>query len=269
MKLNILLTITGLILLLSACQDSANQQLIDDSKLVATVGDFKVTENYLNTYLKTKGVNEPSQQQVDQALDEIIQHLALRHQAIQKELNLPLDKQLAIEQIKHRAQAQLVLDDLLLNNPVSEADVKAEYQNIVSELKGQEYHVHHLLFEDEIQALTVLDQMADGLSFAEAEADYLSTFDQVKNVGDIGWVNIKQVPESFREPLQTMAVATVYSQVVLSQFGVHVLYLENKRAAQAPEFETVKAGILKTLENQKIDRFKQLAVIKAKVKLQQ
>lgn len=264
--INLLLTFI-FILTLTACQDSGTLQINDTSKILATVGDYAVTENYLNTYMKTKGMTEPSQAQTEQSLDEVVQQLALRHQMMQNDQQLPLETLLAIEQVKHRAQAQLALEELLAKSPITEAEIKAEYQKVTDDLQGQEYHVHHLLFQDEIQALEVLDQIEDGFSFATAETDYLSAFDQVKNVGDIGWVNLRQVPEAFRLPLQSLQAGEVYQQPVISQFGVHVLFLEAKRAAQPPDFESVKPGILKTLEQQKINRYKQLAVIKAKVKL--
>ncbi len=252
---------------LMACDQSAQSTLKDPSTPVAVVGDYQITEAYLNAYLTSQGLQQPTAEQSNQALDELIKQVALTHQAKVAGLQLPLVQSLLIEQAKHRALAQLAVEQHLLNNPVTEAQIEAEYQRITAELKGEEYRVSHLLFQDEAQAIQTLDQINAGQSYLTVESEYMLQHAQVKNVGDIGWVNLMQVPEAFRLPLQNMTEQTVFPEVLVSQFGAHVLYLADKRALQAPEFATVKPGIKKSLEQQVIDRYQQLAVIKAKVKV--
>ncbi len=257
-----------LCLLLAACGNKDQQGINDTSRVLAQMGDFKLTEAYLQTYLKNSGISEPDNQQLNTAMDEIIAQQALAQQASKAGLNLSLEQLYTFQQFKERALAQLAVEKYLADYPVADAELQAEYERITAELQGQEYQVHHMLFKDEVQALTMLEEIKAGAVYTELEADYMLTHANVKNVGNIGWVNIMQVPEAFRGPLRQMQAGQVHDRVVNSQFGAHVLYLEGKRAIQPPAFEAVKEGIRKTLEQQKIDRYKQLAVVKAKVKLE-
>ena len=256
-----------MLLVLLSCQNNGQPTIPDESELLAEVGTFRVTEQYLTTYLNSKGIQQPSSQQKDQALDEIIKQLALAHQANQNGLGLSIEQQLQLEQGRHRALAQAAMDQYILDKPVTEEEIKAEYERVTAELKGEEYRVHHMLFQDEVKAIEALDQIQQGVDYLTAEQTYLASLTNPKNVGDIGWVNIMQVPEVFRQPLQTMQPAQVHPKPLVSQFGVHVLYLADKRPLVAPDFETVKAGIKQSLERNKLDRYQQLAVIKAKAKV--
>ncbi len=268
MKYVALIPVLMLFFGLSACQDSGTGQAIeDDSKVLATVGTYQVTQAYLNAYLQAKGVKQADQQQAAQALDEVIKMLSLGHQAEQSGMQLSLDQSLRIEQTRHRAMAQVAMEQYLLDKPVTEEDIKAEYQRVTAALQGQEYHVHHMLFNDEVPALSALDQLASGENYLAIEQQYLGGLESPKNVGDIGWVNIMQVPEVFRGPLQSLQAGQFHPTALQSQFGVHVLYLADKRPLTPPDYEAVKAGIKQSLEKEKLDRYQQLAVIKSKAKI--
>lgn len=264
MKNVLMLLVLSLSLL--ACGQQTTQ-VADSSRVLAQMGDFNLTEQYLQAYLKQTGVQQPDQAQLDQAMDELIAQQALAQQASKSGLELSAEQAYVIEQAKTRALAQLAIKQYLQEHPVEDAELQAEYDRIVAEIKGAEYRVRHMLFQDEVQALTVLEQITGGADYATLEADYLNSRPHVKNVGDIGWVNIMQVPEAFRAPLQQLSAGQTHQQVVISQFGAHVLHLADSRTATPPAFDEVKAGIRKTLEQQKIDRYRQLAVVKAKVKV--
>lgn len=253
-----------LLMLLLACSDQSGK-IEDHSRVLVSVGDKAITELYVQAYLSHRGISEPSKEQIDQALDALIKQQALLIQAENKGLELGVEQQLSIQQLKDQAKSQLALQAYLDENPITEAAIRAEYDAIIEDLQGTEYKVHHLLFQDEGQALSYLDKINEEQTFLMVEAEYLQAFPQLKNVGDIGWVNIKQVPDSFQKPLQQLSAGQVYDQVVLSQFGAHVVYLENKRATDPPSFETVKEGIKKSLTIKAQNRYQQIALAKAKV----
>jgi len=265
-------TLLVIFLTLLACNESADTSIKDESKVLATVGDFHITEDYLTAFLNSRGVDQVEDQQQNkqlrsQGLDVLVKQVSLAHQAEKAGYQLTQQHAFEIQQAKQRALAQIAIEKHLSANPVTTADVEAEYQRTSEALKGEEYHVHHLLYADETEALDVLDQIKTSDNYLAAEADYLLAHPNVKNVGDIGWINIMQVPEVFRKPLQVMPINSTHPQTLVSQYGVHILYLEAKRPLVAPELETVEAGIRQSLRQQKIDRYQQLAVIKAKAKI--
>lgn len=253
-----------ILLLLAACADQT-ETINDDSRILVKVGDKPITEKYVQAYLFNRGVKDPSKEQIDQALDALIKQQALLQQAEKQSLQLSTEQQLSIQQLKDQARSQLAMQAYLDKNPITDEAIKAEYDQIVTELQGAEFKVRHMLFQDEVQALEYLDKINEDNSYLDVEAEYLEVFSQVKNVGDIGWVNIKQVPDSFQEPLQQMSAGQVYNEIVISQFGAHVLFLEDERATDPPPFETVKAGIKKSLTIKAQNRYQQIALAKAKV----
>lgn len=252
------------ILLLFACTDQP-ETIEDNSRVLVKVGEKPITEKYLQAYLFNRGVKDPSKEQIDQALDALIKQQALLLQAEKKGLALAVEQKLSIQQLKDQAQSQLAMQAYLEDNPITEEDLRSEYEKIIDELQGTEYKVRHLLFQDEVQALNYLDKINAGQHYLEVESEYLQTYSQVKNVGDIGWVNIKQVPQAFHEPLKQLSAGQVSSKVIISQYGAHVLYLEDKRASDPPPYETVKEGIKKSLTIKAQNRYQQIALAKAKV----
>ena len=127
-----------LFVVLSACQESGTKALNDDSKVLATVGTYSVTEAYLNAYLQGKGVKQANQDQAAQALDEVIKMLSLGYQAEQAGLQLTLDQSLRLEQAEHRALAQAAMQQYLEDKPVTEADIKAEYQKVTKKVQKKD-----------------------------------------------------------------------------------------------------------------------------------
>ena len=82
---------------------------------------------------------------------------------------------------------------------------------------------------------------------------------------DNEWVSLSQLPQSFKDKLMTTEKNTVSSEIAISSFGAHIIYLKDTRELEAPSFDQVKQGIIQTLKNQRISNFKQLAKAKAHI----
>ncbi len=255
------------VVLISACQQDKgeNSTVVDNSRTLVSVDDQPITEQMVRVYWLNQGVEKPSEQQIGQAIKQLTEQQLLVNYAQKQSIGLSMEQTIGFEQLKRQTLAQRALQKYLADNPVTEADIKAEYQKVIKEIKGVEYHVRHLLFKDEVDAVAALDQLASGSSFESVEQNYLQNRGQMTNVGDIGWVNIKQVPESFSKPLQQLQPGNYYKQPVISQFGAHVIYLEDKRSMQPPDYEEAKEGIKRNLQERQINRFKQLLEVKADI----
>lgn len=257
-----------LLLFLMACQNQP--AVVDDSKVLAQVGEFVITENLLETVISGQGVQNPTADQKQQVMQRLIDELAMAHQAKVKKLQ-PSAKQMAWLQYQQwKLQSQLALNQYLEANPVTESMIEAEYEKVVAETQGMSFHVRHMLYKDQSDAVTALDQILAGeVSYEQAEQAYLAAHPKMRNVGDIGWVNLKQLPAAFAEPLQQMSQDQTHDQVVLSRFGAHVIFLKDKRQSEPPSLEQSRGGIKQALEQKAINRFKQLAQAKAKIKIAQ
>lgn len=257
----------GFIALLSGCQqgDGNNHELADNSRTLVTIDGQPISEQMVRVYWLNKGVKKPDEDQISQAIKALTEQQLLVNYADKEDIALSLEQAISFQQLKHQALAQQVVQHYLSENPVTEAEMKTEYQRVINEVKDLQYHVRHLLYKDEVEALTALDELRSGTSYETLEQVYLQSHGHLANVGDIGWVNIKQVPDAFSRPLQQLQTGNYYQQPVISEFGAHVVYLQDKRTVAPPDFEEAKAGIKRSLQERKINRFKQLLEAKADI----
>jgi peptidyl-prolyl cis-trans isomerase C len=250
---------------LISCQQSQETQL-PESKVLAVVGESAVTEDMFKAFLKANGVVNPSEEIAARALDQLIDEVAMANIAIKKELKLSAEQLNALNYLKIRAHSQNAQLDYVKANPISDEEIKAEYEGASAVTGGFEYKIHHMQFVDEVQAINVLEQITSGDDYLLQQAAYLETT-TFKNVGELGWVNLKQLPESFAQSMLVAEKDQVLKDVVKSQFGAHVVYVEDIRPLTPPAFEDVKEGIISSLKAKKASKFKQLARAKSKVML--
>lgn len=252
---------------LTACQQNneTDQAVTDNSRTLVTVDEQPITENMVRVFWLNQGVQNPDEAQITEAIKQLTEQQLLVNYADKSGVSLTREQAISLQQLRRQALAQQALQHHLAENPVTEADMKKEYQRVIAEVKDIQYHVRHLLFQDEVDAVAALDQLAAGADYNAVEQAYLQSHGQMTNVGDIGWVNIKQVPESFSKPLQQLQPGNYYAQPVISQFGAHVIYLQDTRTVEPPAFEEAKEGIKRSLRERQISRFKQLLEVKADI----
>jgi len=260
----------GLLLILTfslvACNQANENKLVDDSRTLVTVNNKAISEQAVQVFLRNQGIEQPSEEQLNQAVKQLTEQQLWLDYAQKQSIGIDMQQQIALQQLRDQLLVQQAISHYMDSQSLTEADLQAEYKRVTEEIKDQLFHVHHLLYRDEVEALQMLDKINAGITFAEAESEYLQAHSDLQNVGDIGWVNLKQVPESFSAPLQTLEPQGVYDEPVMSQFGVHVLYLEAKKQAAPPTFAEAKAGIKRSLQQKQLERFKQLLEAKATIK---
>jgi len=255
-----------LTLMLLACGQQ-EQKVDDQSAVLALVDEDKVTAEFLMAVFAAEGIREPSQLQMAQRLDQLLGQMAMAREAQKDHQSLSAQQQYILEYLRIKAQAQMAADAYLQEHPVTEEEIKKEYQRVTQEAGDQQYLVHHMLFADELKAVETLDQIQAGLPYQEAQEAYMQAFPNRANVGRLGWVNLPQLPKAFREILPGMQPDSVHPKVVNSRFGNHVVYLEARQEMDRPSLEQARDGLIRTLQQRKLDKYQQLAKIKADIKL--
>ena len=136
------------VVLISACQQDKgeNSTVVDNSRTLVSVDDQRITEQMVRVYWLNQGVEKPSEQQIGQAIKQLTEQQLLVNYAQKQGIELSMEQAIGFEQLKRQTLAQRALQKYLADNPVTEADLKAEYQKVIKEIKGVEYHVRHLLF---------------------------------------------------------------------------------------------------------------------------
>lgn len=266
MTKKILLTIITLFLF--ACNQQAEQKL-PDSPAIAIVGESVISADLLKAYLLANGIQKPDQATTKQAMENLINEVAVANIARKNKLTLTPEQLNTIEYLKIRALADAAKKDYLAKNKITEEEIAQEYKNGSKQSGNKEYHLHLLMYQDEVQAIKELEKLNTKEDYLTLENTFKKENPNIRGVGDIGWVKLPQLPISFRSVLPQLKPETLYKKVLNSKYGAHIIYLEDTRDLVPPKLEDVRQGIIKTLEAKKVSKFTQLAKAKAHVKIKE
>lgn len=141
----------------------------------------------------------------------------------------------------------------VMQNAASEADIKAAYDERFSNTPGdEEFNASHILVESEEEAKAIKTQIDDGADFAET-AKASSTGPSGPNGGSLGWFGKGAMVPAFETAVVGMEAGDV-SDPIQTQFGWHVIKLNDKRIKQAPELDAVRAEIERELRTQAVEQ---------------
>jgi len=150
-------------------------------------------------------------------------------------------------------------------NPIADADIKDAYDKFVAANSGKEYQVHHILVEKESEAKAIIAQLKKGGKFDEIAKKSSKDPGSGAKGGDLGWANPKNYVPEFSEALTKLAKGKMTETPVKTQFGYHIIRLDDVRDAQLPKFDDVKPQIEKQLQQQKMAKYQEDLRAKAKI----
>lgn len=157
-----------------------------------------------------------------------------------------------------------LVQDYLKKNPVSDADIKAEYDKFKTQAGDKEYHARHILVDKEDEAKAIIAKLKAGAKFEDL-AKQSKDPGSAAHGGDLDWAS----PASFVKPFSDAMVALKKGEFtetpVKTQYGYHVIKLEDVRAAKIPTLEEVKPQIAESLQQKKLQAFQQELHSKAKI----
>lgn len=151
------------------------------------------------------------------------------------------------------------------NNPVTDADVKAEYDKFVAANGGKEYRARHILVEKEEQAKSIIASLKKGAKFEELAKKQSKDPGSGANGGDLDWAAPGNYVKEFSDAMVKLAKGKITDTPVKSQFGFHVIRLDDVRDAKFPSLEEVKPQISQQLAQQKLMKFQEDLRSKAKI----
>ncbi len=139
---------------------------------------------------------------------------------------------------------------------VSDAEIKAAYDaNPQYNAPTKEFKASHILVKTEDEAKALIDKLKKGADFAELAKKNSVDPGSGKNGGDLGWFPGKQMVPEFTEALEKLEKGKFTETPVKSQFGYHIIKLEDTRDSAPPSLDSVKAQIENTLKQQKVQKY--------------
>jgi peptidyl-prolyl cis-trans isomerase C len=159
-----------------------------------------------------------------------------------------------------------VLADFTKKNPVTDADIKAEYDRYRTELTGtKEYKMHQLVFDKEEDAKDVISKLKAGATFEEM-AKRSKDSSAASNGGELDWALGAKFPKPFADALAGLQKGQITETPVKTQFGYHVIRVDDIRATKLSTLEELKPTISNYVTQKRLHDYQQQLTQKAKIK---
>lgn len=205
----------------------------------------------------------PEMQQ--QIKDEVI----AREIFIQEAQKMGLDTSEDFKSQMELARQTILIRELFTNyqktHPVTDADIKAEYDKFAAANSGKEYRARHILVEKESEAKAIIAQLKKGGKFDDIAKKSSKDPGSGAKGGDLDWAPAGNYVAEFATALTTLTKGQTTETPVKSQFGYHVIRLDDVRDAQLPKLEDVKPQVSQQLQQQKLAKYQEELRAKAKI----
>jgi peptidyl-prolyl cis-trans isomerase C len=267
MRYTQILAVSTLGLLLAAGCTKAETPVDAAAKPVAVVNGTPISRDVWTLYVKTrhggKSPGDLSAEEQKDALDELIGMYAGAQEAEKQKLGEGEPKA-RLELVGKSALAELLYKKFVEGVEPTEAELKAEYDARIAEAPKQEYHARHILVDDEALAKDLIGQLDKGASFEKLATEKSKDGSSTEG-GDLGWFNPGQMVKPFSDAVAQLEVGKYTATPVKSEFGWHVIKLEEKRPTTPPPFESVKAQLGPMVNQKKFEAHLKELVNSAKV----
>ena len=266
---NFKLTVVAALALATGCALKGNQPATGAAapKPVATVNGQSLTSAQFELFTKAIAGKVPSElnaAQRSQALDTLVRAEVVAQQA-EKE---GLDKQgdatpsLALARLQILEQAAMV--NFLKDHKATEAELKAEYDAQVAAMPKTQYKARHILVKTKEEADQMIAELKKGAKFEKLAADH-SLDGSKNNGGDLGWFSPGNMVKPFAEAVAQLKKGETTQTPVQTEFGWHVIRLDDTRETTPPAFDTVKDRLVQIVEAKKFKAYGDGLVSAAKV----
>ena len=174
----------------------------------------------------------------------------------------------------YKAQLELARQSILIRelfanfqkkNPVTDAEIKGEYDKFVAANGGKEYRARHILVEKEDEAKALIAELKKGGKFEDLAKKASKDPGSGANGGDLDWANAASYVPEFSNAMIKLEKGQLTETPVKSQFGFHIIRVDDVREAQLPKLDEVKPQITQQLTQSKLGKFQEDLRAKAKV----
>lgn len=196
----------------------------------------------------------PDSEQLRKAVtEELVRREVLTQEAKKKGLDKQAHVGAQVELAKQAVMIRAYLQDYIKSNPPTDAEIKKEYDAIKANLGDKEYKPRHILMEKEEEAKAIIAKLQAGEKFDELAKQSKDPGSKDKG-GELGWSNPGMYVKPFSEAMIKLEKGKFTPQPVKSDFGYHVIMLDDVRALKAPSLEEVKGQLSQRIQQQKVEK---------------
>ena len=236
---------------------------------VATINGKAITQDQLDQFISllvsqgAKDSPELREQVKQEMIGRLVAVQAAERAGIDKEPEVRQELELARQGILVRA----LMENYLEENPVTDKQIEEEYEAIKkAQSDRKEYKIRHILVEEEQAARDLLAQIeANEISFENAAKEHSIDKGTGSQGGDLGWSTTSSYVPPFAQAVESMEKLQRTSDPVQSQFGWHIIEVEDIRPVTFPALAEVKPQLQEMLQQEKLSQYQEELMEKAKI----
>ena len=222
-------------------------------KPIAIVNGASISPDVWELFVRArhngKSVGDLSPEEQNEALNELIR-MYIGSQEAEKENLVTGETSARLELVRHSSLTDLLFKKFIEGQETTEEELKAEYDRRIAELPASEYRARHILVDDEALAKDLIAQLEKGANFEELARKH-SKDGSAQEGGDLDWFIPGQMVKPFADAVQQLEKGKYTATPVKSEFGWHVIRLEETRTTTPPPFDAVKAQLEPLARQQK------------------
>lgn len=230
----------------------------------AVVNGKAIPKAKLDSLLRNAG--DPNNAELrKRAREMLIDRELLTQEATKRGVTQRDDVQEQIEQARLNVIVAALFEDYIKREGASDAELRAQYDKIKTQFgNGKEYRARHILVEKESEAKALISQLKGGASFEELAKKSSKDPGSGANGGDLDWANPNGFVPEFSAAMTGLTKGKMTETPVKTQFGWHIIKLEDVRDAKMPSFEELKPQLLQMMaQDQNWQREKFQAMLKS------
>jgi peptidyl-prolyl cis-trans isomerase C len=208
----------------------------------------------------------------ERARDMLITRELINQEAIKRGVLSNDNIQEQLEQARLNILVGAVFEDYIARDGVSDAELKASYDQIKTQFEGTEYRVRHILVEKETDAKALIAKIKAGEKFEDLAKASSKDPGSAVNGGDLDWMTPQALVPEFSKAMVALQKGQMTDKPVKSQFGFHVIRVDDIRQAKVPDLAELKPQLIQMMsQDQNWQRTKfdeMLKRLKAKAKIQ-
>ncbi len=184
--------------------------------------------------------------------DALINQEVIAQEAVKQGIDKKPAVAASLELFRVRALAQAYFQEYFAKHPISEADLKKEYERLKPQMATKEYRARHILVNSEEEAKKIIEELKGGGSFEKMAAEKSKDPGSKGRGGDLDWSPASRYVKPFGEALVKLKKGEITVTPVQTDFGWHVIRLDDERVARLPTFEEAKPTLERELQNKKV-----------------
>jgi peptidyl-prolyl cis-trans isomerase C len=227
----------------------------ESAKGIATVNGKTIPKNRADALVAAQAAQgHPDSEELRQAVrEELIRREVLAQEAQRKGIDKKSEIQGQMELARQSVLISAYMQDYVRSHPVSEEAIKKEYEAVKSQLGDKEYKARHILVETEAQAKELIAKLKKGDKFEDLAKESKDPGSKERG-GDLGWAAPSSYVKPFSEAMIKLEKGKYTETPVKSDFGYHVIMLDDARELKLPSIEEAKPQLSQRLQQQMVEK---------------